>query len=222
MDGVCGKRTGQKWVIFVLIKAAQGFAVRRTCLYAAAGNPRRTPSRVKRAISGWTLIRLFTNKFYSSYHKAMDFTRYYVLSWAIVGFDEGARRFNSTKPLKNVQFCSRARKAKILTTGIHGVFRGLKFEPDAGIGQKGAFFKGFSTMLVFEWGQDWKSFWQLILYIVIKSCYDFMKLPQARLRDLINERFTRLRRRHRRPGFTRLRRAKIPTPIWIHHVLGFT
>jgi len=30
---------------------------------------------------------------------------------------------------QNVQFCSRSRKAKILTTGIHGVFRGLKFEP---------------------------------------------------------------------------------------------
>ena len=43
---------------------------------------------------------------------------------------------------QNVQFCSRARKAKILTTGIHGVFRGLKFEPDTEIVQKGAFCKG--------------------------------------------------------------------------------
>ena len=33
-------------------------------------------------------------------------------------------------------------KAIILTTGIHAVFRGLKFEPDAEIGQKGAFYKG--------------------------------------------------------------------------------
>jgi len=33
----------------------------------------------------------------------------------------------------------RSRKAKILTTGIHVVFRGLKFEPDADIGQKGTF-----------------------------------------------------------------------------------
>jgi hypothetical protein len=52
---------------------------------------------------------------------------------------------------------SRPRKAKILTTGIHRVFRGLKFEPDprgigyafhgagAGIGQKGAFLKGLSS-----------------------------------------------------------------------------
>ncbi len=40
---------------------------------------------------------------------------------------------------QNVQFCSRSRKAKILTTGIHGVFRGLKYEPDADIGQKGTF-----------------------------------------------------------------------------------
>jgi hypothetical protein len=31
--------------------------------------------------------------------------------------------------------------AKILTTGIHGVFCGLKFEPDAGIGQKGDVFQ---------------------------------------------------------------------------------
>jgi hypothetical protein len=30
----------------------------------------------------------------------------------------------------------------ILTTGIHWVFRGLKFEPDAEIGQKGMFCKG--------------------------------------------------------------------------------
>lgn len=40
---------------------------------------------------------------------------------------------------QNVQFCPRSRKAKILTTDIHGVFRGLKFKPDAEIGQKGAF-----------------------------------------------------------------------------------
>ena len=33
-------------------------------------------------------------------------------------------------------------KTKILTAGIHGVFRGLKFESDAEIGQKGVFFKG--------------------------------------------------------------------------------
>jgi hypothetical protein len=33
-------------------------------------------------------------------------------------------------------------KAKILTTGILVVFRGLQFEPDAEIGQKGRFFKG--------------------------------------------------------------------------------
>ena len=40
---------------------------------------------------------------------------------------------------QNVSVCSRSRKAKILTTGIHVVFRGLKFEPDAEIGQNGAF-----------------------------------------------------------------------------------
>ncbi len=33
----------------------------------------------------------------------------------------------------------------ILTAGIHGVFRGLKFEPDAEIGQRGAFCKGLKV-----------------------------------------------------------------------------
>jgi hypothetical protein len=47
--------------------------------------------------------------------------------------------FTITSQFQNVQFCPRSRKAKILTTGIPGVFRGLKFEPDAEIGQKGAF-----------------------------------------------------------------------------------
>jgi hypothetical protein len=32
--------------------------------------------------------------------------------------------------LKNAQFCSRSRKARILTTGIPVVFRGLEFESD--------------------------------------------------------------------------------------------
>jgi hypothetical protein len=45
------------------------------------------------------------------------------------------------RALKNVQFCSRSRKTKIFTTGIHLVFRGIKFESDAEMGQKGAFFK---------------------------------------------------------------------------------
>lgn len=53
------------------------------------------------------------------------------------------------RPLKNAQFRSSSRKAKILTTGIYGVFRGLKFELDAdttvkprrSIGRKGVFFK---------------------------------------------------------------------------------
>ncbi|MFH1954333.1 MAG: hypothetical protein ABIL06_22285 [Pseudomonadota bacterium] len=34
------------------------------------------------------------------------------------------------RPLKNAQFLSRSRKAKISTTGIYLIFRGLKFEPD--------------------------------------------------------------------------------------------
>jgi len=44
--------------------------------------------------------------------------------------------------LKNAQFCAKSRKTKILTTVIHTVFRGLKFESDAELVQKGAFFKG--------------------------------------------------------------------------------
>ena len=47
--------------------------------------------------------------------------------------------FYQLRQFQNVQFCSRSRKAKILTTGIHVVFRGLKFEPDTDIGQKGTF-----------------------------------------------------------------------------------
>ena len=54
------------------------------------------------------------------------------------------------RPLKNANFCSSSRKAKILTTGIHLVFRGLKFESDTEIGQKGAFCKGLMTCAVDE------------------------------------------------------------------------
>jgi hypothetical protein len=46
------------------------------------------------------------------------------------------------RPLESADFCSSSRKAKILTAGIHKVFRGLKFEPDTEIGQKEAFCKG--------------------------------------------------------------------------------
>ena len=45
------------------------------------------------------------------------------------------------RPLKNVHFCSSSRKAIILSIGIYWVFRGLQFEPDLKIGQKGAFAK---------------------------------------------------------------------------------
>jgi hypothetical protein len=54
-----------------------------------------------------------------------------------MGMSEAVEKY--MRPLKNAQFCSRSRKAKILTTGIPRVFRGLEFEPDAVIGQKGAF-----------------------------------------------------------------------------------
>ena len=48
------------------------------------------------------------------------------------------------RPLKNGNFCSSSRKAKISTTGIYRIFRGLKFEPDAEIGQKVPFCKGLT------------------------------------------------------------------------------
>ena len=52
--------------------------------------------------------------------------------------------FNFACPVKSAIIFNRgprSRKAKILTTGIPTLsgFRGLKFEPDAEIGQKGAF-----------------------------------------------------------------------------------
>ncbi len=49
------------------------------------------------------------------------------------------------RALKNAQFCSSSRKAQILTGGIYLIFRGLKFEPDAVIGQKGAFCKALNV-----------------------------------------------------------------------------
>jgi hypothetical protein len=51
------------------------------------------------------------------------------------------------RPLQNVQSCSSSRKAKILTTGIYWIFRGLKFEPDAEIGQNGTLCKGLASNL---------------------------------------------------------------------------
>ena len=42
---------------------------------------------------------------------------------------------------KNVQFCPRSRKTKILTTGIYIVFRGLKFESDERDWAKGGVFQ---------------------------------------------------------------------------------
>ena len=56
--------------------------------------------------------------------------------------DDLSSSIDEERPLKNAQFCSSSRKAKILTGGIYRIFRGLKFEPDTGIGQKGAFCKG--------------------------------------------------------------------------------
>ena len=51
------------------------------------------------------------------------------------------------RPLKNGNFCSSSRKAKISTTGTYKIFRGLKFEHDAEIGQKVPFCKGLYELL---------------------------------------------------------------------------
>jgi hypothetical protein len=48
---------------------------------------------------------------------------------------------NKKRPLKKAHFWSRSRKAKISTGGIYEIFRGLRFEPDTEIGQKGHFSK---------------------------------------------------------------------------------
>ncbi|MBW2599517.1 MAG: hypothetical protein JRC60_05445 [Deltaproteobacteria bacterium] len=46
------------------------------------------------------------------------------------------------RSLQNVQICSSSRKVRILTTGIYWIFRELKFETDAEIGQKATLCKG--------------------------------------------------------------------------------
>ena len=61
---------------------------------------------------------------------------------------------HATRPLKNVPAFKRdssSRKTKNLTAGIYGIFRGLNFESDAEIGQKGAFFKGLVKVSRFRW-----------------------------------------------------------------------
>jgi len=50
--------------------------------------------------------------------------------------------------LKNGNFCSSSWKAKISTAGIYRIFRGLEFELDAEIGQKGPFCKGLEAIHV--------------------------------------------------------------------------
>jgi len=61
------------------------------------------------------------------------------------------------RPLKNIQFCLSPRQVKILTTGIHLVFRGLKFEHNTGIGQNGAFCKG-----LYKCVRNYLQLWQKI------------------------------------------------------------
>ena len=63
-----------------------------------------------------------------------------------------------TRPLKNGNLCSSSRKAKISTTGIYGIFRGLKFEPDAEIGHKVPFRSlRLSAKVSSSSGLNWKA-----------------------------------------------------------------
>jgi len=63
-------------------------------------------------------------------------------------------KIHHPRPLQNVQFCSSSRKAKILATGIYWIFRGLKFESDAEIGQKGTLCKGLIQYSIIKTGLD--------------------------------------------------------------------
>jgi len=56
-----------------------------------------------------------------------------------------ASAFSEARPLKKGNLCSSSRKVKISTTGIYRIFRGLKFEPDAEIGQKVPFCRGLEA-----------------------------------------------------------------------------
>ena len=52
--------------------------------------------------------------------------------------------------------CPRSRKAKMSTTGIYLIFRGLRFEPDAEIGQISTVFeRGRFAKLSWEWKPKW-------------------------------------------------------------------
>jgi len=75
---------------------------------------------------------------------------------------------------KSTLICSRSRKAKILTGGIHGVFRGLKFEPveakrrsrSSGTqisDKRGRFEIGSSVCTIRRWGQGLLSDYNLTL-----------------------------------------------------------
>ncbi len=67
--------------------------------------------------------------------------------------------------MQNVQFCSSSRKVKILTTGIYWIFRGLKFETDAEIGQKGTLCKG--------------------LILVVAILFAFISVAEAKERSIL-------------------------------------
>ncbi|MBW2321011.1 MAG: hypothetical protein JRF31_09265 [Deltaproteobacteria bacterium] len=70
-----------------------------------------------------------------TFFKSRDYYFYALVLLPIIG-----RRF--VGDIVNRWLKNKFKELLILTTGILVVFRGLKFEPDAGIGQKGAFCKG--------------------------------------------------------------------------------
>ena len=100
---------------------------------------------------------------------SVETLRIYTIDMAHASRQVSSGGVDKQRPLQNVQFCSSSRKAKILTTGIYWIFRGLKFEPDlsaclpvrvrtqtgnaqagAEIGQKGTLCKGLGQMVVIE------------------------------------------------------------------------
>jgi len=94
------------------------------------------------------LIRVFDYAIYAT-------TTLKILSWQqgqgdIIFFKckKWAKLLSSLRSLQNVQFCSSSRKAKTLNTGTYWMFRGLNFETDAEIGQKGTLCKGLSLHLL--------------------------------------------------------------------------
>ncbi len=94
------------------------------------------------------------------------------------------------RPLKNVQFCSMSRQAKILTTGIYVIFRRLKFELNAEIGRKGVFFKGLNMILhdIIPIARGSKTLH--LFYIFLKRTISFIHIT-CMISELVRNRYGR-------------------------------